>query len=377
MSIGLYALSVANSNDLIKIEKDCEITINIGIINIISGLYTVEKLNKLIKPLVISIVDKKIKIESPLYYKLDENLKKYLGFNDIYYFSMTSEKRIIYYPTSDEYYINIEYECEFKVEKESHKIPIGVYSINEIQNLLNLDKNVVNTKITINNKYLMISTNYEYVFDSHLTDCLGIPVFNNSSNYKIEQPFKYSKTGTLIPKFYTQGFLKNVNGDIITLKGSTLIEKRNYTIDQLNKILPSSVKIEQTNNYITIKSSDYYLLDENLISSLGLGKKYTHKHYGSDIITGNYFEDKFTEVHCNIIEKSISNHKTKEYLHSNGDILCVIKCDKSGQYIANDIKFIPLNMNITDFNRIEVSLADQDGTKIICNDFITYLLLKT
>ena len=123
MSIGLYALSVANSNDLIKIEKDCEIAIGIDIIDIISGLYTVEKLNKLIKPLIISFVDKKIKIESPFYYSLDEKLKKYLGFNGIIYFSTTCDKEI-YYPTSDEYYINIEQECEFKVEKDSHKIPI-------------------------------------------------------------------------------------------------------------------------------------------------------------------------------------------------------------------------------------------------------------
>ena len=45
MSIGLYALSFTNSGDLIKIENDCQITINTNVIDIKSGLYTIEKIN--------------------------------------------------------------------------------------------------------------------------------------------------------------------------------------------------------------------------------------------------------------------------------------------------------------------------------------------
>jgi len=69
-------------------------------------------------------------------------------------------------------------------------------------------------------------------------------------------------------------------------------------------------------------------LDENLISSLGLGEKYIHKDIGSDIIFSNYFENKIIEVHCNITEHSISN----QCLHIDDGILGVIKCDKGGQY---------------------------------------------
>ncbi|KAF0749761.1 Uncharacterized protein FWK35_00019956 [Aphis craccivora] len=56
---------------------------------------------------VISFVDKIVKIESPCYYNLDENLKKYLGFKDLN-FIRTSSKSMIYYPLNSEHYINIE-----------------------------------------------------------------------------------------------------------------------------------------------------------------------------------------------------------------------------------------------------------------------------
>jgi len=135
-----------------------------------------------------SFIDKKVETESPCYYNLDENLKKYLGFKDLD-FIRTSNKKMIYYHDNEEYYINIEQECEFTIE-ETYKISIRVYSINEIHTLLNPDKNVCNTKLTVVNKYLKISTNYEYAFDSCLTECLGVPLFNFITDYKTESTFK-------------------------------------------------------------------------------------------------------------------------------------------------------------------------------------------
>ena len=105
MSIGLYAFSFSSSDNVIKIEKDCQITIDNNIININNGHYTKEQLNKLISPIVLSLVDKKIKIESPCWYNLDDNLKKYFAFQDPEFIKI-SKKRMIYYPTSDEKYIN-------------------------------------------------------------------------------------------------------------------------------------------------------------------------------------------------------------------------------------------------------------------------------
>ncbi|KAE9522130.1 hypothetical protein AGLY_017474 [Aphis glycines] len=236
MSIGLYAISFTNSNNLIKIENECQITIN------------------------------------------NNNLN----------FIRTSTKSMIYYPLNDEHYINIEKDCEFTVKTEklvltTYKIPIGVYSIREIENLLNCDKNIRNTKLTIVGQFLKISTNYEYDFDNHTT----------------ESPFNRTVTGTIELQFYTQSFLKDING----------------------------IKIQLINNYISITSNDYYLLDENLRLSLGFDDKCAYTHTGSDIILSHYFVNKFLEVHCDIIEKSISNHKTDQYLHRDDDVLCVIKCD--------------------------------------------------
>lgn len=379
MSIGLYAISFTNSNNLIKIENDCQITINNNVTNIKSGQYSKGELNNIINPLVISFVGKKVKIESPCCYNLDENLKKYLGFKDLNFIRISS-KSMIYYPLNGEHYINIEKDCEFTVKTEklvltTYKIPIGIYSIREIEDLLNCDKDTRNTKLTIVNKFLKISTNYEYEFDNYLLNTLGIPLFNFITDQITESPFNRTVTGTIELQFYTQGFLKDINGTMETIYDHIILRKRNYTIAQLNKLLPSGIKIQLINNYISIKSNDYYLLDENLRLSLGFNDKCTYTHTGSDIILGHYFVNKFLEIHCDIIKKSISNHKTEKYLHRDDDVLCVIKCDNEGQYIPNDVKYIPLN--VMNFKNIKLFITDQNDNKVICDEFIAYLILKT
>jgi len=247
--------------------------------------------------------------------------------------------------------------------------------------------------LDINKNVLKITASIGLCFDEYLSNCLGfdyigdfktqmIPINKKWPKGKeVENGIEYTPPdiaytviGLKDSTFYTQIFLKDINGVIETKNNKTVIEKINYTIDQLNTILPSNIKIRQENNYISIVSNDYYLLDENLRLSLGLDDIYIYKYTGSEKL-GNYFEYIFLEVHCNIIEKSISNHKTEQYLHEDGDILCVIKCDTGGQYIANDIKYIPLN--VMEFKRIKVFIADQDGNEIKNSKFIAYLILKT
>lgn len=89
-------------------------------------------------------------------------------------------------------------------------------------------------------KNLKISTNLEYVFGTYLTKCFGdlfnfkfFSLFNFIKNYKTETTYKRSVTGTLIPKFYTQSFLKYISGVIQTKDNKTVIMKQNYTINQL------------------------------------------------------------------------------------------------------------------------------------------------
>ncbi len=71
-------------------------------------LTSISNLNKLIEPIFLSYDNKKIQIESPCYFNLDENLKKYLGFtNTTFDFSILCNT-LMYCPTSEEKYINID-----------------------------------------------------------------------------------------------------------------------------------------------------------------------------------------------------------------------------------------------------------------------------
>ncbi|KAF0693648.1 Uncharacterized protein FWK35_00035556, partial [Aphis craccivora] len=123
--------------------------------------------------------------------------------------------------------------------------------------------------------------------------------------------------------------------------------------------------METTNDYIILRKRNYTIAQLNKLLPSGFDDKCTYTHTGSDIILGHYFVNKFLEIHCDIIEKSISNHQTEKYLHRDDDVLCVIKCDNEGQYIPNDVKYIPLNaMN---FKNIKLSITDQDGNKVVCD----------
>jgi len=183
---------------------------------------------------------------------------------------MTSKKEVNYYPTSDEYYIYIEKECGFRLGRNG-QIPqgtifIGIYSIGEIENLFNsfgtkFVENFPKIKLEINKNVLKITASIGLCFDEYLSNCLGFNFIKNlipinkiwPKGKEIElgvehtsPDIAYTVIGIKTPKFYTQGFLKEINGVIETENSKTIIGKKNYTIDQLNKILPSNIKIQQT-----------------------------------------------------------------------------------------------------------------------------------
>jgi hypothetical protein len=69
-----------------------------------------------------------------------------------------------------------------------------------------------------------------------------------------------SHTGDNEPKLYTQGFLKNINGVIFTQSneiGSDEINKTeingNYSIEQLTSLLSSTIKLQNDNNFISLR----------------------------------------------------------------------------------------------------------------------------
>ncbi|KAE9543726.1 hypothetical protein AGLY_002122 [Aphis glycines] len=64
---------------------------------------------------------------------------------------------LMYCPTSEEKYINIDKECEFTINKEDensnsvYKIPIGIYSLDDLEEILNCNQNEHNNiKLGIN-----------------------------------------------------------------------------------------------------------------------------------------------------------------------------------------------------------------------------------
>ncbi|KAE9522986.1 hypothetical protein AGLY_016617, partial [Aphis glycines] len=195
----------------------------------------------------------------------------------------------MYCPPSEEKYINIDKECEFTIDKEDensnsvYKIPIDIYSLDDLEKILNCNQNEHNNiKLGINKKnFINITTDYYYTMDDYLKNCLGMPLYDFIS----DSPS--SKTGTEEPKFYTQS---------------------NYSIDQLNSLLPSSIKLQNDNNFIELTSRNYFLIDENLKLSLGIDRDYLYKHVGDSEILDNNINKRLLEVHCNIIEKSVTTN---------------------------------------------------------------------
>ncbi|KAE9543704.1 hypothetical protein AGLY_002100 [Aphis glycines] len=362
--------------NLINIESDCKIEIEQRVIHIKKDEYTISNLNKLIEPIFLSYDNKKIQIESPCYFNLDENLKKYLGFpNTTFDFSILCNT-LMYCPTSEEKYINIDKECEFTIDKEDensnsvYKISIGIYSLDDLEEILNCNQNEHNNiRLGINKNFINITTDYNYTMDDYLKKCLGMPLYDFIS----DSPS--SKTGTEEPKFYTKSFLKNINGVIFTQTNEpdkiykTEI-KGNYSIDQLNSLLPSSIKLQNNNNFIKLTSRNYFLIDENLKLSLGIDKDYLYKHVGDSEILNNNINKRLLEVHCNIIEKSVTSNNENII---EEELLFVDYYDPNKPFIkSNPIMY--RKVNVRTIQIIKIHIIDQNGNIVnFDEDFIVYL----
>jgi len=366
-----------NSN-LIYIETDCKIKIDERVIHLKKGKYTISNLNKLIEPVCLSYDNKKIQIKSPCYYSLDENLKQYLGFPNTTFDFMFVGNKSLYFPTSDEKYINIEEDCEFTLytdDKNSninHKIPMGIYSLDELDLILNADQNEHFIDIEIDNENkLKITSVYNFEFDKNLKKYLG---------------YSWMKSGTEKINIYTQGFFKNLNGVIFTRSKGIEIESNqinntefseikttingNYSINQLISLLPSSIKLQFDNNFISLRSKNYFSLDENLKSSLGFNNdnNYLYKNVGEKEISNNHINKQLLEVHCNIIEKSNSSNNE---MAIQEELLYVFYYDPNNLFIK--VNSIMYRQVLRNNQFIEIYFIDQNGNKVDFGDFIVYL----
>ncbi|KAE9522631.1 hypothetical protein AGLY_016966 [Aphis glycines] len=186
--------------------------------------------------------------------------------------------------------------------------------------------------------------------DDYLKNCLGMPLYDFIS----DSPS--SKTGTEEPKFYTQSFLKNING--------------NYSIDQLNSLLPSSIKIQNDNNFIKLTSRNYFLIDENLKLSLGIDKDYLYKHVGDSEILDNNINKRLLEVHCNIIEKSVTSNNENVI---EEELLFVDYYDPNKPFIKS-YPIMYRKVNVRTIQIIKIHIIDQNGNIVnFDEDFIVYL----
>ncbi|KAE9542451.1 hypothetical protein AGLY_003312, partial [Aphis glycines] len=252
-----------------------------------------------------------------------ENLKKYLGFpNTTFDFSILCNT-LMYCPTSEEKYINIDKECEFTINKEDensnsvYKIPIGIYSLDDLEEILNCNQNEHNNiKLGINENFININTDYSYTMDDYLKNCLGMPLYDFIS----DSPS--SKTGTEEPKFYTQSFFKK------------------------------------------------YKRYENLKLSLGIDKDYLYKHVGDSEILNNNINKRLLEVHCNIIEKSVTSNNENII---EEELLFVDYYDPNKPFIkSNPIMY--RKVNVRTIQIIKIHIIDQNGDIVnFDDDFIVYL----
>lgn len=369
--LGLYSL-VLKGNNFINIESNCCITIKQNIIHIKTGRYSIEQLNKEIEPLIISFSDEtnRITIKSPCYYNLDEKLKKYLGFeNSEFDFSMVSSKPIIYHPNSNENYINIEQDCRFRLGRNG-EIPMdtifkGIYTINEIENLLNCYDF---PKITLEliDGFINISASIGLCFDEYLSKCLGFDYIEDfitqanpinktwPASYEVAPDIFYKIRGTKKAMIYTQGFIKNIKG-IISTKNSKTELKGNYSIEHLNILFNSIMKLENNDNYIKITTKDYFSFDKDLNLSLG-GIDTIYTHYGKNSSLNN--NNKILEVHCNIIEESIT-HDIDELSHYD-EVLFLFQYNSNSALIKpHKMIYRPVSKNR--FQKIEIYILDLKG----------------
>lgn len=378
--LGVYSM-ILKGNNFINIESDCCIQIKQNLIEIKKGRYSIKQLNKQIDPVIISFedVNNKIKIESSCYYNLDENLKKYLGFeNTEFDFSIVSSHPIIFYhPNSNDNYININKQCAFRLGRNG-QIPlgtifIGVYSISEIENVFNSfgAKFVINfPKISLEliEGVLNITASIGLYFDEYLSKCLGmdyigylIPINKVwPKSFEVGPAIKYKIKGSNNLIFYTQSFIKNISGTVFNENNKTEL-KGNYSFEQLNSLLPSNIKLENINNHIKISTKDYYVFDQNLYLSLGGFDKnnlFTHVGLNSSLNNNN----KTLEVHCNIIEESFS-HDINTHTHYCEELLFLFKYDSNNVLIQpNQIIYRPVSKNR--FQKIEINIFDLKGNII-------------
>ncbi|CAI6372177.1 unnamed protein product [Macrosiphum euphorbiae] len=115
------------------------------------------------------------------------------------------------------------------------------------------------------------------------------------------------------------------------------------------------MKFENNGNYIKITTKDYFSFDKDLNLSLG-GIDTIYTHYGENSSLNN--NNKILEVHCNIIEESIT-HNIDEVSHYD-EVVFVFQYN-SNNALNKPLKMIYRPVSKNRFQKIEIYILDLKG----------------
>lgn len=182
-----------------------------------------------------------------------------------------------------------------------------------------------------------------------------------------------TKTSVNTPKLNTEKYLSNVEGNAYFDNGLIRsLYRSNYTIEQINTILNMNIEVSET-NLVSIKNEENnFMLDSSLCENLGI-------KFNNFSKIGNYPTSKLLniplELHCNLVEKSLSNHKENSNIHYEEDLLFFFNNPQNNLLIKpSTMTYVPVDQKKV--QNIRLSIFDLEGN--IFNkftEFIVYLSL--
>ena len=412
LSVGVLGLVLSLDLNLINIETDCSLKVEEKIIEIKTGKYTIEELNNIVKPLLISVEGEKIKIKSNVFFKLDVGLTKYLGLNNEQdkFFDRMSDRVAGDFPLqftlpnpTDEL-IQINEKCSFIIGRNGHITPydlcIGLYSLKELEKKFNIytdSEHELNTTLTLEKGLLKITSPFNIGLDPYLFVCLGFEYKkkrenedyyyfdNRGKTYSIfnyvwptEKDVAEGKIfldiiGVRSPNLCSESYLSNIEGNMYLDDGLIKkIPRKNYTINQLKSILEMDINVSD-NELIVVKSNvNEFMFDNKLCNSLGV-KFVNFSKVG--IYPMGTSSNIPLELHCNITEESLSNHRENKQIHCEKNLLFIFNNPQDNLLLKpTNTTYVPVSAK--KIQNIKIDILDLEGNLYDkFTEFIVYLSL--
>lgn len=305
----------------------------------------------------------KIRLETPI--KINKNSK--LGLFGITY-KLKDNIETGYRLIVADYPINIEHRDDFLFFKntcmltlifdndESQEITIsmGYHSIEELNNyiaLITRNKNDVKFIFNVKNKKIFINSNVPFYMDAIISETMGYnfprednQVFDIMKIYRSDEFTEKVRAPDHEVEFIKQpGKFINIREEcnIIIDQKSINIPKNMHSLKKINNVLQSNTDgfIELTilkNDKVSILTNKQIIMDDKLLAFLGFKNHQTFTD-----------ENGVVEVHCDIIDSSLSSHELLPHIHSEEELLYVFTYSReSPMFIPNHVLYIPISRGI-------------------------------